>query len=100
MEKNERNHGYTVANADDFATERKIIASLDRFDCFQFQMNFVFFPLNYTFNFFTDTCKFSPHIVVRVLHCSLSSLTRTCSIDQGLLVKFSAKKFLGFHFRL
>ena len=36
----------TVAYADDFVTERKSIASLDRFDCIPFQMNFVFFPLN------------------------------------------------------
>ena len=31
----------TVAYADDFVTERKSIASLDRFDYIQFQMNFV-----------------------------------------------------------
>ena len=36
----------TVAYADDFVTEAKSIASLDRFDRIQFQMNFVFFPLN------------------------------------------------------
>ena len=36
----------TVAYADDFVTERKSMASLDRFDCIQFQMNFVFIPLN------------------------------------------------------
>ena len=36
----------TVAYADDFVTERKSIASLNRFDCIQFQMNFVFIPLN------------------------------------------------------
>ena len=98
--KNERNHGCTVAYADDFVTERKSIASLDRFDCIQFKMNFDFFPLNYTFKFFTDTCTFSTHIVVRVLHFSLSSLLRTCSMDQDPLFKLSAKKLLGIHFRL
>ena len=98
--KNERNHGCTVAYADDFVTERKSIASLDRFDCIQFKMKFDFFPLNYTFKFFTDTCTFSPHIVVRVLHFSLSSLLRTCSMDQDPLFKLSAKKLLGIHFRL
>ena len=36
----------TVAYADDFVTERKSIASLNRFDCIQFQMNFVFIALN------------------------------------------------------
>ena len=36
----------TVAYADDIVTERKSIASLDRFDCIPFQMNFVFFLLN------------------------------------------------------
>ena len=36
----------TVAYADDFVTERKSIGSLDRFGCIQFQMSFVFFPLN------------------------------------------------------
>ena len=41
--KNERNHGCTVAYADDFVTERKSIASLDRFDCIQFKMKFDFF---------------------------------------------------------
>ena len=95
-----QDHGCTVAYADDFVTERKSIASLGRFDCIQFKMNFVFFPLNYTFKFFTDTCTFSTHIVVRVLHFSLSSLLRTCSMDQGLLFKLSAKKLLGIHFRL
>ena len=32
--------------ADDFVPERKSIASLDRFDRFQFQVNSVFFPMN------------------------------------------------------
>ena len=89
-----------MAYADDFVTARKSIASLDRFDCIQFKMKFDFFPLNYTFKFFTDTCTFSPHIVVRVLHFSLSSLLRTCSMDQGLLFKLIAQKLLGIHFRL
>ena len=50
----------TVAYADDFVTQRKGIASLDRFDCVQFKMNFVFFTLNYTFRFFPYSCKSPP----------------------------------------
>ena len=87
-----QDHGCTVAYADDFVTERKSIASLGRFDCIQFKMNFVFFPLNYTFKFFyRHLYVFHPHRGTRIAFFSVF-ITENMQHGSGSIIQAQCQK--------
>ena len=75
-----------------FCYWKKSIASLGRFDCIQFKMNFVFFPLNYTFKFFyRHLYVFHPHRGTRIAFFSVF-ITENMQHGSGSIIQAQCQK--------